>query len=211
MPGETAWLVRKSEAAATRYAIRGELTRIGRSGDNDIVLDDPRVSSHHLQIRFVDGVYRLLDLDSTNGTYICGERVSETALVPPVFFQLGNSGPELHFLLEDTAPDPDQTVLAASTPALAERSSPSISEEHEQLLSRAVARARRARRGGAFDQTATIMRVMLKEALHRSSKKFKIMIAVLVFALGGNQRLRRDKIPKAHDRNENAACPDPEN
>jgi soluble lytic murein transglycosylase-like protein len=186
MAGETAWLVRGSEAAASRYAIRCELTRIGRSGDNDIVLDDPRVSSHHLEIRFVDGVYRLLDLDSTNGTYICGERVSETALVPPVSFQLGNSGPELHFLLEHAAPDPDQTIVMANAPPLEEPNSvPSISEEQEQLLSRAVARARRARHSGAFDQTASIMRVMLEEALHRSSRKFKITIAVLVFALGG--------------------------
>jgi pSer/pThr/pTyr-binding forkhead associated (FHA) protein/soluble lytic murein transglycosylase-like protein len=188
MAGETAWLVRKSEAAATRYAIRGELTRIGRSGDNDIVLDDPRVSSHHAEILFVDGVYRLRDLDSTNGTYISGERVSETTLVPPVSFQLGNSGPELHFLLEIATSDPNETVLATVPPPMPDRSSgilPSISEEQEQLLSRAVARARRARHSGAFDQTATIMRVMLKEALGRSSRKFKIMIAVLVFALGG--------------------------
>lgn len=164
-------LVRISEAAATRYAIRGELTRIGRSEDNDIVLDDPRVSSHHAEIRLVDGVYRLFDLDSTDGTYISGERVSEATLVPPVVFQLGGSGPELHFLLESAAPDPDSPIL------------PSISEKQEQLSSRAVARARRRRHSRAFDQTATIMRVMLK--LDRSSKQFKIMIAVLVFALGG--------------------------
>jgi pSer/pThr/pTyr-binding forkhead associated (FHA) protein len=159
-----AWLVRKSEAAATRYAIRGELTRIGRNRDNDIVLDHPQVSSHHAEIRFVDGVYRLRDLDSTNGTYISGERVSETTLVPPVVFQLGNSGPQLHFLLENAAPDLNQTVVAADRP-------------------RAAARTRRARQGGASDQTATIKRVMLK--LDRSSKQFKIMIAVVVFALGG--------------------------
>jgi hypothetical protein len=165
MARETAWVVRKPEAAATRYAIRRESTRIGRSRDNDIVLDDPRVSSHHAEILFVDGVYRLRDLDSTNGTYISGERVSETTLVPPVSFQLGNPGPELHFLLETAAPDPKQTVVTTGP-------------------SRAVGRARRARHSRAFDQTATIMRV-LNEALDRSSKQFKIMIAVLALALGG--------------------------
>ena len=154
------------------------------------MLDDPRVSSHHLEIRFAEGVYKLCDLDSTNGTYLSGERVTESVLVPPVSFQLGNSGPELDFLLEDPLPDPNETLLASdSSPLIHQQdtavSVASISEEHEELLSRAVAKARRARRSGAFDQTGMIMRVMLREALHRSSKKFKITIAVLVFALGG--------------------------
>jgi pSer/pThr/pTyr-binding forkhead associated (FHA) protein len=186
MAGKTAWLVQKSEEAATRYAIRGKLTRLGRSPDNDIVLDDPRVSSHHLEIRLVDGVYRLCDLNSTNGTYLSGERITETVLAPPAVFQLGSSGPELQFVMEDALPDANQTLAAPDLPPLMEQNSaPPISKEHEKMLSRAVARARRARRSGAFDQTGMIMRAMLGEALHRSSKKFKLAIAILAIALAG--------------------------
>ncbi|SRR5579875_1914495 len=186
MAEKTAWLVQKSEEAATRYAIRGELTRLGRSPDNDIVLDDPRVSSHHVEIRRVDGVYRLCDLNSTNGTYVAGQRVTETVLAPRAVFQLGSFGPELQFVIEDALPDANQTLAAPDLPPLAGHNSvPPISKEEEKLLSRAVARARRARRSGAFDQTGMIMRVMLGEALHRSSRKFKLAIAILAGVLAG--------------------------
>jgi len=186
----TAWLVRKTEGLpATRYPIRGEVVRIGRSAENDIVLhDEPSVSARHLEIRSVEGVYRLYDLESTNGTFVNGERVTETVIQAPASIQLGSSGPELAFVLEEAAADPNETLIASSV-TLANRSGPEanpvppISSEHEQLLSRAVARARRARSRGAFDQTATIMRSMLGEALQRTTRKFKIAIAGLIVAL----------------------------
>ncbi len=188
----TAWVVRKSEGLpALRYPIRGEVVRIGRSPENDIILDDePRVSARHLEIRHEDGVYRIHDLDSTNGTYLNGELVREALVEAPASIQLGASGPELLFVMEDAADlDPNQTLVASPSPPMTSGPPPdagpaaSISQEHEQLLSSAVARARRARSNGAFDQTATIMRAMLDEALHRTGRKFKIAIAGLVVAL----------------------------
>ena len=188
----TAWVVLKSEGiAARRYAIRGDVVRIGRSADNDIILDDePRVSARHLEIRCVDGAYWVYDLHSTNGTYLNGELVQEAMVQAPASIQLGNSGPELDFVLEDAAADPNETLIAtAPWPETTDGSHPdagsaaSISQDHEKLLSSAVARARRARNNGYFDQTATIMRAMLDEALQRTSRKFKIAIAGLVVAL----------------------------
>jgi len=55
---------------------RGDVIRVGRKADNDLVLDDSAVSGHHALV--VDlGPGRLLvqDLRSTNGTYIDGVRV----------------------------------------------------------------------------------------------------------------------------------------
>jgi soluble lytic murein transglycosylase-like protein len=188
----TAWLVRKSESLeATRYAIRGDVVRVGRSTENDIVLDDaPSVSARHLEIRCVGGVYRLCDLHSTNGTYLNGERVEETAISAPASIRLGNTGPELDFVMEDAAADPNQTLVCDAPSRVIETSQdadavPPISQDHEELLSNAVARARRARSRGEFDQTATIMRAMLDEALNRTSRKFKVTIAGLVIALTG--------------------------
>jgi serine/threonine protein kinase len=52
----------------------GGLT-IGRDDDNDIVIPKPSVSRHHARIDF-DGLhYRVLDLDSTNGTFFDGVRL----------------------------------------------------------------------------------------------------------------------------------------
>src|SRR5579875_2646400 len=44
--------------------------RIGRAPDNDLVLSDPSVSSHHAELRRGAGRYRIVDLDSRNGTYV---------------------------------------------------------------------------------------------------------------------------------------------
>jgi putative serine protease PepD len=53
----------------------GDLVTVGREPSNDIVLDDPLVSRHHLRLeRHRDG-WVLVDLDSANGTWIHGDRV----------------------------------------------------------------------------------------------------------------------------------------
>ena len=49
---------------------------IGRDDDNDIILDDPKVSRHHARVEF-DGVdYRVIDLGSTNGTFLGNVKLS---------------------------------------------------------------------------------------------------------------------------------------
>lgn len=55
---------------------------IGRRRDNTIVLDDPRVSRHHCQLRYRFGAYVLYDLGSRAGTYVNSQRVSEVVLQP---------------------------------------------------------------------------------------------------------------------------------
>jgi len=55
---------------------------IGRREDNQIILDDPRVSRSHAQLRAVKGHYILFDLNSTGGTYVNGVRVSHQLLNP---------------------------------------------------------------------------------------------------------------------------------
>jgi Protein of unknown function (DUF3662)/FHA domain len=57
------------------------VTTIGRSSDCSIVLADPNVSRRHAEIRHIGEGYSLIDLGSTNGTEVNGQRVVETALM----------------------------------------------------------------------------------------------------------------------------------
>lgn len=56
-----------------------ELT-IGRDRTNDIILTNGRTSSEHCKIVKKDGLYRLKDLDSSNGTFVNGKRIREKIL-----------------------------------------------------------------------------------------------------------------------------------
>lgn len=53
---------------------------VGRALDNDVILEDPRVSRHHAQIRRRYGRYILYDLGSAGGTTINGYPVEECVL-----------------------------------------------------------------------------------------------------------------------------------
>ncbi len=56
---------------------------IGRVQGNDIVLAKGNVSKHHSRIVFKDGKFIVLDLRSTNGTYVNGKRISAPQVVKP--------------------------------------------------------------------------------------------------------------------------------
>jgi len=53
---------------------------IGRALDNDVIIEDPRVSRHHAQLRRRYGRYVLYDLGSSGGTQINGYPVEECVL-----------------------------------------------------------------------------------------------------------------------------------
>jgi len=53
---------------------------IGRALDNDVVIDDPRASRHHAQLRLRQGRYVLYDTGSSGGTLVNNQPVSEVVL-----------------------------------------------------------------------------------------------------------------------------------
>lgn len=63
-----------------RMPISEAVIAIGRGLDNDIILDDARVSRRHAQLRRRYGQYVLYDLDSTGGTAVNGRPIREAAL-----------------------------------------------------------------------------------------------------------------------------------
>ncbi len=62
---------------------------IGRKGNNHIIINDPHVSRHHAQIRHAEGRYLLIDLHSTVGTSVNGERVEHAFLEPGDVISIG--------------------------------------------------------------------------------------------------------------------------
>ncbi len=66
--------------SGTAHELVGDLITIGRGPDNMIVINDPSVSTHHAQLQRAGEMYRLKDLDSTNGTRVNGIAAAETGL-----------------------------------------------------------------------------------------------------------------------------------
>src|ERR1700688_2690057 len=64
----------------TAHELTDKVITIGRAPDNMIVIDDPSVSGRHAQLQLAGEVYRLQDLESSNGTRVNGIPVTETAL-----------------------------------------------------------------------------------------------------------------------------------
>ena len=63
-------------------ALDASVVNIGRRHDNQLVIDDPRVSRLHAQLRVIKGNYVIFDLDSIGGTYVNGERIQQCRLHP---------------------------------------------------------------------------------------------------------------------------------
>ena len=66
--------------SGTTHELVEQVITIGRAPDNMIVIDDSSVSSRHAKLELSGEVYRLKDLESTNGTRVNGLPVTETAL-----------------------------------------------------------------------------------------------------------------------------------
>jgi pSer/pThr/pTyr-binding forkhead associated (FHA) protein len=62
------------------HELTDEIITIGRLPDNSIQIDDASVSSHHAKLSRSGDHYQLTDLDSTNGTRVNGERISDVQL-----------------------------------------------------------------------------------------------------------------------------------
>ena len=70
--------------------LRQGVNRLGRREGNDFTIDDPSVSGSHCEVIVSDGVARLRDLGSTNGTFINGVQVTDVTLEADQHIQLGN-------------------------------------------------------------------------------------------------------------------------
>ncbi len=64
------------------FNLNETVINIGRRSENSLIIDDPRVSRHHAQLRATNGQYVIFDLDSTGGTFVNGRRITQSTLQP---------------------------------------------------------------------------------------------------------------------------------
>ena len=74
-----------------RHQIPPDGAVLGRSRECEITIEDPNVSRRHAEIRLDNGTWSIVDLGSTNGIEVNGERVSEARLDPGDRILLGRT------------------------------------------------------------------------------------------------------------------------
>src|SRR5829696_6704285 len=108
-------LVLLTEGFAGRtYELNVEKTTVGRVEDNAFQITEPSVSSHHAEIILKGSDVVVKDLNSTNGTFINGEKVSESVLKPGQTLRLGTVEMRLEGKDGAGAPAPGTTASKSS-------------------------------------------------------------------------------------------------
>ncbi|MBI3163068.1 MAG: DUF3662 domain-containing protein [Anaerolineales bacterium] len=107
------------------FPLNMSVVNIGRRLDNQLVIDDPRVSRNHAQLRAIKGRFVVFDLNSTGGTFVNGQRTSQSVLYPGDVISLagvalifGQDNPPPRPDLKDTAPFKNQGYEDRPTAAL---------------------------------------------------------------------------------------------
>ena len=96
--------------------LRRKLTLIGREVDNDVILDDERISRHHAEIRMDHGVAVLLDYGSMNGTLINRQMVTQPVpLRPNDIVDLGSHSYRFSLIEGPFATNDDETSKMPGT------------------------------------------------------------------------------------------------
>jgi pSer/pThr/pTyr-binding forkhead associated (FHA) protein len=129
-------LVRSGAMKGRRLPVKVPVVNVGRADFNDIVINDPSVSTSHAKLQRREEIWVVSDLGSTNGTFVEGERVSgEVPLMPGSTVKFGevaalfepldehvpirrSSGTQVvsAVLGREAEPEPDQEPASPSRP-----------------------------------------------------------------------------------------------
>ncbi len=104
-------LARTGAREGVRIELDRDMITLGRAEDNDVVIEAESVSGHHAKIWKAEEGYRLADLNSTNGTFVNGERITECGLLPGAVIILGQE----EFVFEPAASPLSTTVRIRTT------------------------------------------------------------------------------------------------
>ena len=77
------WVISTEEGAAAPFTFRilpGNIKTVGRAPAADFIVEAPLVSRVHCRLSAGATELEVVDLDSTNGTYVNGQRVERAAM-----------------------------------------------------------------------------------------------------------------------------------
>jgi pSer/pThr/pTyr-binding forkhead associated (FHA) protein len=106
-------VVKFNDKVIERVVTEKKRITIGRTKDNDIVLENRGVSRKHAQIEFNNGVAVVIDNESLNGTFVNNRRVAEEMLRDDDTIMIGKYALEYHSDVErpDAASEMDGTMV----------------------------------------------------------------------------------------------------
>jgi Protein of unknown function (DUF3662)/FHA domain len=82
--------------AGSTYELQTPVTLLGRGTDCDLRMVDAGVSRHHAELRVEDGQVVLVDLGSTNGTFVNGQPMRRVVLTDGTNVTLGRTTMVFH-------------------------------------------------------------------------------------------------------------------
>ncbi len=74
-----------------RFELRGPVVSVGRDKSNTIQLHDTEISRHHSELRWIEGQVELVDLNSSNGSYVNSQVARKQVLKSGDRVQLGRT------------------------------------------------------------------------------------------------------------------------
>ena len=101
------WILQSSEPDAGPLTFRvqpGSVKTVGRAARADFILEAPLVSRLHCRIEAGDDSLEVIDLKSTNGTFVNGERITRAPLTSGDRLRVGR----VELRVEKAASDPDE-------------------------------------------------------------------------------------------------------
>lgn len=115
-------LISLPDGSELTHEMTEEVVTVGRMPDNILVVEDGSVSSHHAQLKLEGGDYHLKDLNSTNGTSVNGQTITEHQLQDGDHIRFGKI--DARYVSEIPAsrrPPPDSGAGNASAAASSQR------------------------------------------------------------------------------------------
>jgi hypothetical protein len=144
---------------------------IGRSPDCDVQVQKPFVSRHHLEVFFDGERWWLKDLQTGSGTYLAGAPIGEVPLGDAVEVEIGKGGPRFSLTVEH----------ATRTQDAATRSPPGVIASETQIIRHYI----EPEPGAAAGKQTMMFRRAFQRVLERSSRRYRVVIAVALLALLG--------------------------
>lgn len=183
-------VVQNAGMTGRSYELNTDKTTIGRVEDNSFQVAEASISSHHCEVLLRGTDVVIKDLNSTNGTFINGEKISESVLKPGQTLRLG----QVEFRLENGAPAasaPSASAPSSAPAPAAPASAPSQRQRQDQTapIQRGVSlnELEQGPRTGGFDTTSKAFSKKSNQTnrwfLIGGAVLFVIIVLVLLYAL----------------------------